>query len=157
MSMIQPYLPEMDIDGLVQSLDGWNFPITRDMRRLLDSFDGLGRTGGLGLMRLECRAHELMALCLEQALGFDGYAGLHPDDLSAVQSVRDKIETDPVSVPDIATLAREYAVSTSKLSRDFKRAYMAVFFTREFNWTRNTFKHIELHLMNIEDMSRRRK
>ena len=34
---------------------------------------------------------------------------------------------------------------------------MAAFFTREFNWTRNTFKHIELHLMNIEDMSRRRK
>ena len=122
-SMIQPYLPEMDIDGLVQSLDGRDFPITRDMRRLLDSFDGLGRTGGLGLMRLECRAHELMALCLEQALGFDGHAGLHPDDLSAVRSVRDRIEADASSMPDIATLAREYAVSTSKLSRDFKRAY----------------------------------
>ena len=122
-SMIQPYLPEMDIDGFVQSLDGWDFPITRDMRRLLDSFDGLGRTGGLGLMRLECRAHELMALCLEQALGFDGRAGLHPDDLSAVRSVRDRIEADASSVPDIATLAREYAVSASKLSRDFKRAY----------------------------------
>ncbi|MBE5807700.1 MAG: helix-turn-helix transcriptional regulator [Clostridiales bacterium] len=123
MSMIQPYLPGMDIGGLVQSLDGRDFPITRDIRRLLDSFDGLGRTGGLGLMRLECRAHELMALCLEQALGFDGHAGLHPDDLSAVRSVRDRIEADASSVLDIATLAREYAVSTSKLSRDFKRAY----------------------------------
>ena len=121
--LVKSYLPEMGIDGFVQTLDGWDFPITRDMRRLLDSFDGLGRTGGLGLMRLECRAHELMALCLEQALGFDGHAGLHPDDFSAVRSVRDRIEADAVSVPDIATLAREYAVSTSKLSRDFKRAY----------------------------------
>lgn len=122
-SLIQSYLPEMDIDGFVQSLDGWDFPITRDMHRLLDGLAGLGMTGGLGLLRLECRAHELMALCMEHALGFDGYAGLHPDDLSAVQSVRDRIETDPVTVPDIATLAREYAVSESKLSRDFKRAY----------------------------------
>lgn len=121
--LIKSYLPEMDIEGLVQSLDGRDFPITRDMRRLLDSFDGLGRTGGLGLLRLECRAHELLALCMEHTLGFDGHAGLHPDDLSAVRSVRDRIEADAVSVPDIATLAREYAVSESKLSRDFKRAY----------------------------------
>jgi len=119
----KPFLPEMDIDVLFKTIGARDFSITRDMRRLLDSFDGLGRTGGLGLLRLECRAHELMALCMEHALGFDGYAGLHPDDLSAVQSVRDRIETDPVSVPDIATLAREYAMSESKLSRDFKRAY----------------------------------
>ena len=123
MSLIQSYLPEMDIDGLVQSLDGWDFPITRDMRRLLDGLAGLGMTGGLGLLRLECRAHELMAMCMEQALGVDGNVGLHPDDLAAVRSVRDRIEADAVSVPDIATLAREYAVSASKLSRDFKRAY----------------------------------
>ena len=108
---------------LFKTIGARDFSITRDMRRLLDSFDGLGRTGGLGLLRLECCAHELIALCMEHALGFYGYAGLHPDDLSAVQSVRDKIETDPVSVPDIATLAREYAMSESKLSRDFKRAY----------------------------------
>jgi len=121
--LVKSFLPEMDIDVLFKTIGARDFSITRDMRRLLDSFDGLGRTGGLGLLRLECRAHELMALCMEHALGFDGYAGLHPDDLSAVQSVRDRIETDPVSVPDIATLAREYAMSESKLSRDFKRAY----------------------------------
>ena len=121
--LFKSFLPEMDIDVLFKTIGARDFSITRDMRRLLDSFDGLGRTGGLGLMRLECRAHELMALCLEQALGFDGHAGLHPDDLSAVRSVRDRIEADAASVPDIATLAREYAVSASKLSRDFKRAY----------------------------------
>jgi AraC-like DNA-binding protein len=60
---------------------------------------------------------------MEQALGIDGNAGLHPDDLAAVRSVRERIDRNPVSVPDIATLAREYAVSASKLSRDFKRAY----------------------------------
>ena len=49
--------------------------------------------------------------------------GLHPDDLAAVRSVRERIDRNPVSVPDIATLAREHAVSASKLSRDFKRAY----------------------------------
>ena len=117
------YLSEMDIGGLFQTLNGRDFYITRDMRRLLDSFDGLGKTGGLGMLRLECRAHELLALCMEQALGFDGYAGLHPDDLAAMRSVRERIDRNPVSVPDIATLAREHAVSASKLSRDFKRAY----------------------------------
>lgn len=121
--LVKSFLPVMDIDVLVQTIGARDYSITRDMRRLLDSFDGLGRTGGLGMMRLECRAHELMALCLEQALGFDGHAGLHPDDLSAVRSVRDRIEANAASVPDIATLAREYAVSASKLSRDFKRAY----------------------------------
>jgi len=121
--LVKSFLPEMDIDVLVNIIGARDFSITRDMRRLLDSFDGLGRTGGLGLLRLECHAHELLALCMEHALGFDGHAGLHPDDLSAVRSVRDRIEADAVSVPDIATLAREYAVSESKLSRDFKRAY----------------------------------
>ena len=121
--LVKSFLPEMDIDVLFKTIGARDFSITRDMCRLLDSFDGLGRTGGLGLLRLECRAHELMALCMEHALGFDGYAGLHPDDLSAVQSVWERIETDPVSAPDIATLAREYAMSESKLSRDFKRAY----------------------------------
>ena len=121
--LFRSYLPEMDIGGLVQTLDGRDFPITRDMRRLLDGFDGLGKTGGLGMLRLECRAHELMALCMEQALGVDGNSGLHPDDLATVRVVRDRIDRDPVSMPDIATLAREYAVSESKLSRDFKRAY----------------------------------
>ena len=121
--LVKSFLPEMDIGVLFKTIGARDFSITRDMRRLLDSFDGLGRTGGLGLLRLECRAHELMALCMEHALGFDGYAGLHPDDLSAVRSVRDRIEADAASVPDIATLAREYAVSASKLSRDFKRAY----------------------------------
>ena len=122
-SLVQSYLPEMDIDSLVQSIGARDLSITRDMRHLLDSFDGLGRTGGLGLLRLECRLHELLALCMEQALGIGGNAGLHPDDLAAVRSVRDRIEEDASSVPDIATLAREYAVSESKLSRDFKRAY----------------------------------
>ena len=121
--LLMPYLPEMDIGGIVQTFSGRDFTITREMRRLLDGLDGLGRCGGLGLMRLECRAHELLALCMEQALGVDGNAGLHPDDLAAVRSVRDRIEADAASVPDIAALAREYAVSASKLSRDFKRAY----------------------------------
>lgn len=121
--LLKSFLPEMDIDVVVQTIDARGFTITRDMRRLLDSFEGLGRTGGLGLMRLECRAHELLALCMEQALGVDGNAGLNPDDLAAVRSVRDRIEADATSVPDIATLSREYAVSESKLSRDFKRAY----------------------------------
>ena len=117
------YLSEIDIGGLVQTLNGRDFHITRGMRRLLDSFNGLGKTGGLGMLCLECRAHELLALCMEQALGIDGNAGLHPDDLATVRSVRERIDRNPVSVPDIATLAREYAVSASKLSRDFKRAY----------------------------------
>ena len=121
--LVKSFLPEMDIDVLVKTIGARDFSITRDMRCLLDSFDGLGRTGGLGLMRLECRAHELLALCLEQALGIDGYAGLHPEDLAAVRTVRDRIDADAASVPDIASLAREYAVSKSKLSRDFKRAY----------------------------------
>jgi len=122
-NLVKSYLPEMDIDWLVQTINARDFSITRDMRRLMDGIDALGRTGGLGLLRLECRAHELMALCMEQALGVDGNVGLYPDDMAVVRSVRERIEADATSVPDIATLAREYAVSESKLSRDFKRAY----------------------------------
>ena len=43
--------------------------------------------------------------------------------MAAVRAVQDRIDADAALVPDIATLAREYAVSESKLSRDFKRAY----------------------------------
>ena len=123
-NLLRGYLPEKAAEKVRQTLNGREFPINRDMRRLLDSFDGMSQTGsGLGLFRLECRAWELTALCLEQVLGADGDRGLHPDDLAAVRAVRQRIETDAVSVPGITELAKEYAVSASKLSRDFRQAY----------------------------------
>ena len=121
--LLEACLPETDADGLLRRLNGRAFPITGDMRRLLDGSDEWGRTRGLGLLRLECRTHELLALCLERALGPDVDAGLRPDDWAAVRAVRDRIDADAASAPDVATLARECAVSASKLSRDFKRAY----------------------------------
>jgi hypothetical protein len=62
--LVKSYLPEMDIDWLVQTINARDFSITRDMHRLMDGIDALGRTGSLGLLRLECCAHELLALCM---------------------------------------------------------------------------------------------
>lgn len=121
--LLRPYLPENAMEKLSRTLNGRAFPIDRNMRRLLDSLDSMDRTGGLGLFRMECRAHELMALCLEQALDGNGYAEMAPDDLETVRDIRKRIDTDAAAVPGIAVLAREYAISASKLSRDFRRVY----------------------------------
>lgn len=122
--ILKPFIPESVIERLPQELNGRAFAITGNMRRLLNGFDRAGSIdNGLEMMRLECHARELLALCMEQALGIAGDAGLHPDDLAAVRAVRKRIDADAASVPDIAALAKEYAVSPSKLSRDFKQAY----------------------------------
>lgn len=122
--ILKPFIPESVIERLPQELNGRAFAITGNMRRLLNGFDRAGSIdNGLEMMRLECHARELLALCMEQALGIAGDAGLHPDDLAAVRAVRKRIDADAASMPDIAALAKEYAVSPSKLSRDFKQAY----------------------------------
>ena len=122
--LLAAYLPEGTVRNLPRILNGRCFPFSGETRRLLDSLAGADRIGsGLGMLRLECRAHELMALCMEQALCADTGTGLHPDDLAAVRAVRRRIDDDAVSMPGIDALAREYAVSASKLSRDFRRVY----------------------------------
>ena len=121
--LLECYLPEGVVETLPEALNGQGFAMTGEMRRLLEGLAGPGGSGGLGLLHLECRAHELLALGLEQALGLDGHAGLRPDDLAVVQAVRARIDADAAGLPEIAALAREYAVSASKLSRDFRQAY----------------------------------
>ena len=122
--LLRLYLPGDVVDKFLRTMNGRSFSITRDMQRLLDSFDQSDKDlHGLEMLRLDCRAQELMAQCLEQASGAEAGSGLHPDDLAVVQDVWRRINTDAVSLPSLTGLAAEYAVSVSKLTRDFKRVY----------------------------------
>ena len=76
------------------------------------------------MMRLEARMLENLSLCLQAALCEPLHRRqLHQDDLKAIHAIGKRIEEDPAIIPDNNTLAREYCMSVSKLTRCFRQVY----------------------------------
>ena len=79
---------------------------------------------GFEMMRLEARLLENLSLCLQAALCEPLHRRqLHQDDLKAIHAIGKRIEEDPAIIPDNNTLAREYCMSVSKLTRYFRQVY----------------------------------
>ena len=108
---------------MTQILQGRSFPINAAIRRSLHEIGSLESVhNGFEMMRLEAHLLESLSYCLEAALGEPAASrGLHHDDLKIIDAIRERIDGDPAAVPDIASLAREYCMSTSKLTRAFKQ------------------------------------
>ena len=122
-SLIGGYVPEPE--KMIDRLNGRRFAISAAIQRCLQATDSLESVrGGFERMRLDARLLEGLSLCLQVGLceSFEKRR-LHADDLRAIREIGRRIEDDPASIPDIATLAREYCMSVSKLTRSFRRVY----------------------------------
>lgn len=117
------FLP--DADETMAYLPGRRFVISKELQKRLREIGPLEEVhSGFEMMRLEGRLLEILSLSLEEVLCERTRKGhLHQEDLKVIRAVGRKIEEDPAQIPDIATLAREYCMSVSKLTRDFRAVY----------------------------------
>jgi AraC-like DNA-binding protein len=121
--MIGEFLPDPNL--VMDLLPGRRFTISEAIRRSLNSIGSLELIhSGFEMMRLEGRLLENLSFCLQAALcESDKKRQMHQDDLKAIRALGKRIEEEPASIPDIATLAGEYCMSVSKLTRCFRKVY----------------------------------
>lgn len=121
--MISGYLPETD--RIINFLPGKRFTIPSTVQRKLHEIGPLESVhNGFEMMRLDARLLESVSLCLETILSEPApKQPLHHDDFQTIRAIGQRIEENPANIPDIATLAREYCMSVSKLTRAFRRVY----------------------------------
>ena len=121
--MIKSFFSETD--GIIDMLPGRSFTISAAIQKSLYDIGSLESIhGGFELMRLEGYLLEILSLCLQAVLCEPiRNRRLHQDDLSVVRAIGKRIEEDPTIIPGIATLAREYCMSVSKLTRAFRQVY----------------------------------
>ncbi len=121
--MIGSYFSEPG--SIMDLLPGRRFAISAAIQKSLHDIGSLESVhSGFEIMQLEGRLLENLSLCLQVALCEPARNRvLHQDDLNVVRAVGKRIEDDPAAIPDIATLAREYCMSVSKLTRAFRQVY----------------------------------
>ena len=121
--MISSYL--LDADKIMFSLPGRRFAIPSTVHKMLHDIGSLESVhSGFEMMNLDARLLESLSLCLQSALNeSDRMHCMHKDDLNIIRIIGKRIEEDPSIIPDIATLAHEYCMSVSKLTRVFKQVY----------------------------------
>ena len=111
------------VTEITQELNGRRFPISRELRAMLGTFHHLSDiTDRFAMMRAEGVVHELLAICMRDAMG-EHQNRLRPDDAELVRAVKERIDREYTSAPSISTLAHDYGVSPSKLTGDFKKQY----------------------------------
>ena len=122
-SLIGEYVPEEE--KVVDALNGRRFAISAAIQKSLQEIGPLESVhGGFERMRLDACLLESLSLCMQAGLCESAEKRrLHEDDLRAIREIGRRIEANPASIPDIATLAREYCMSVSKLTRSFRRVY----------------------------------
>jgi len=121
--MIGNYLP--DPDKIMELLPGKRFEISEAIQKSIYNIGPLEIIhSGFEMMQLEGRLLENLSLCLQAALCEpDKKRQMHQDDLKMIRAVGKRIEEEPATIPDIATLAGEYCMSVSKLTRCFRQVY----------------------------------
>ena len=121
--MIGNYLP--DPDKIMELLPGRRFAFSEAIQKSLYNISPLELVhSGFEMMQLEGRLLENLSLCLQAALCEpDKRRQMHQDDLKMILALGKRIEEEPATIPDIATLAGEYCMSVSKLTRCFRQVY----------------------------------
>ena len=121
--VIGGYIP--DPERMMALLPGKRFAISASIRKSIQDIGVLESIhNGFEMMRLEARMLENLSLCLQAALCEPLHRRqLHQDDLKAIHAIGKRIEEDPAIIPDNNTLAREYCMSVSKLTRCFRQVY----------------------------------
>ena len=121
--IIGKFLP--DPNQVMDMLPGRCFNISETIRKSLFSLGPLEMIhSGFEMMRLEGRLLENLSLCLQAALCESNRKHqIHQDDLKTIRALGKRIEEEPAIIPGITTLAREYCMSVSKLTRAFRQVY----------------------------------
>ncbi|MBQ8094579.1 MAG: helix-turn-helix transcriptional regulator [Clostridia bacterium] len=114
-----------DTDKIMDVLPGRRFAIPVEVYKALHDIGSLENIhSGFEMMRLDARLLETLSLCLQTALcEQEAKPHLHQDDLTIIRTIGKRIEDDPATIPDIPTLAHEYCMSVSKLTRSFRKVY----------------------------------
>ena len=121
--LLNRYFSEAGVTELTRELNGRRFPISRELRTMLEAFHHLSDiTDGFAMMRTEGMVHELLAISMREAMG-EHRTGLRPGDAELVRAVKGRIDREYAAAPTIAALAHDYGVSPSKLAGDFKKQY----------------------------------
>jgi len=121
--MIGNYFP--DPEKTIDLLSGRSFPVSQKLRQKLHEIGSLESIhNGFEMMCLDAHLMETMSICMQDALCEPSkYFLLHEDDMNVIHALKERIEEDPANVPDIKTLAHEYCMSVSKLTRSFRKVY----------------------------------
>lgn len=121
--LIGEYMP--DLDKWIAPLNGRRFAISAAIQKSLREIGPLEAVhDGFERMRLEGRLLENLSICLQAGLGEPiKRPQLHREDRKVICALGKRIEDDPALIPDVATLAREYCMSVSKLTRNFRQVY----------------------------------
>ena len=121
--LIGGYMP--DPKKMMDLLNGKRFAISAAIQKSLHDIGPLELIhSGFEMMRLEARLLESLSLCLQTGLCEPvEKLRLHQEDLKAIREIGKRIEKEPAIIPNIATLAREYCMSVSKLTRNFRQVY----------------------------------
>ena len=121
--VIGGYIP--DPEKMMALLPGKRFAISASIGKSIQDIGVLESIhSGFEMMRLEARLLENLSLCLQAALCEPLHRRqLHQDDLKAIHAIGKRIEENPAIIPDNNTLAREYCMSVSKLTRCFRQVY----------------------------------
>ncbi len=121
--LVGSYMP--DPDKIIDHLSGKRFAISAAIQKSLHDIGPLELIhSGFEMMRLEAHLLESLSLCLQAGLCEPvKKRQIHQEDLTAIRAIGKSIEENPAIIPDIATLARAYCMSVSKLTRSFRQVY----------------------------------
>ena len=122
-SVVGNYIP--DPEKTLGFLPGRSFTISPKLKEKLHDIGSLESIhNGFEMMRLEANLLESMSFCLQEVLCEPvRRLPLHKDDMKVILALKERIEEDPANISDIETLAHEYCMSVSKLTRSFRKVY----------------------------------
>lgn len=109
----------------IRTLNTRHFSVTPEIRRKLQEISFLQmETTMFGMLRIEAGLQELMWTCMDAAANINCKRNrIHQDDADVVRRIKAGIDAEPAKAAKIDVLAKDYGISTAKLSRCFKETY----------------------------------
>ncbi len=115
----------IDSADLFSAYNSVHFRISPEIYNILDHFKLLEYAeDGIDMMRFDAMSYEIITLSMKAAK-HDSMksANVSGPDIQLLQHLKNRIDSDPGSVPNAYTLAGDYGFSVSKLTRLFKELY----------------------------------
>lgn len=115
----------IDIDDLFIAHNSAHFRIPPEIYNLLDHFKFPEDTeDGIDMMRFDAMSYEIITLSMKAAKhDYLKPANVSGTEIQLMRHLKNRIDSDPGSVPNAYTLAGDYGFSVSKLTRLFKELY----------------------------------
>lgn len=115
----------IDLDDLFSDHNSVHFRISQEIYNLLDRFKLQEYAeDGIDMMRFDALSYEVITLGLKAAKqDYMKPANVFGTEIQVLQHLKNRIDSDPGSVPNTYALAADYGFSVSKLTRLFRELY----------------------------------